>query len=133
MRDDREDYPYEKDSRGSGIGALLFGFGVGLGLSFLFTPRSGEQNRQLIADKTKEGLDYATLAIGELKDQVQIQLENAEGAAQELKGRVSDTVDDLKDRVSQAVRAGKEAYQDELSQREAEQEGPLSRTAGSGS
>ena len=129
----RDDSLYQQGSRGSGIGALLLGFGVGLGLGFLFTPRSGEQNRQLIADKTKEGLDYATLAMGELKDQMQIQLDNAGGAAQELKGRVADTVDDLKDRVSQAVRAGKEAYREELSQREAEQEGPLSRSAGSGS
>ncbi len=129
----KQDYAHDEGSHGSGIGALLLGFGVGLGLSFLFSPRSGEQNRQFIAEKTKEGLDYAALAMGELKDQMQIQLDNAEGAAQELKGRVADTVGDLKDCVSEAVRAGKEAYQEELLQREAEQQGPLTRTASSGS
>lgn len=129
----KDDYPHDEGSHGSGIAALLLGFGAGLGLSFLFSPRSGEQNRQLIADKTMAGLDYAALAIGELKDQVQTQMKSAEEAAQDFKGRMADTVGDLKDRVSQAVRAGKEAYQEELLQRESEQEGPLTRTASSGS
>lgn len=119
--------------RASSIGALLLGFGVGLGLSFLFTPRSGEENRKLIAEKTKEGVDYTALAIGELKDQVQSQLESAEEAAQEFKGRIGGAVTSLKDRVQEAVRAGQEAYREELQQRDSGQEGPSSRAATSGS
>src|ERR1700752_2514274 len=104
----------EKTSGGSGFGAFLAGFGVGLGISFLFTPRSGQQNRQLIADKTREGADLAALAVGELKDQVEIRLSEAQEAAQDFKGRMGDAVTDLKDRVQEAVRAGQEAYRETL-------------------
>jgi gas vesicle protein len=129
---DDESNRFER-SKGSGIGAFLLGLGVGLGLSFLFSPRSGEENRQLIAEKAKEGVDYAALAIGELKDQAQAHLDNAQGAAQDLKDRVGDTVSILKDRVQEAVRAGQDAYREDLQQREAEQGGPSSRSATSGS
>lgn len=118
---------------GSSIGAFLLGIGVGIGVSLLFTPRSGEENRQLIAEKTRDGVDRATLAIGELKDQVQAGLDNAGDAAQDLKQRVGGTVADLKDRVQQAVRAGQEAYHQDLQRSETEQEGGASRAATSGS
>ena len=62
----RDDYMDDEQSSGpaSYIGALLLGIGVGVGISLLFTPRSGEENRQLIADKAREGVDRATLAVG---------------------------------------------------------------------
>ena len=132
----RDDYMDDEQSSGSApyIGALLLGIGVGVGISLLFTPRSGEENRQLIADKAREGVDRATLAVGELKDQVQVGLANASDAAQDLKERVGGTVADLKDRVQEAVRAGQEAYREDLQRSEAEQEsGPASRAATSGS
>jgi hypothetical protein len=53
-------------------------------------------------------------------------------AAQELKGRVEETVASFKDRVEQAVRAGQEAYREEIKEREAP-EGPSSHAARSGS
>lgn len=120
-------------SSGPNFVAFILGLGVGLGLSFLLTPRSGEENRQLIAERAKEGVDYAAVAVGELKDQVQSQLSNAEVMAQDLKGRVGDKVGSLKDRVQAAVRAGQQAYREELQERESEQERPSSRAASSGS
>jgi hypothetical protein len=50
-----------------------------------------------------------------------------------LKQRVGGTVADLKDRVQQAVRAGQEAYHQDLQRSETEQEGGASRAATSGS
>jgi len=131
----RDEYREEETSSGAGssIGAFLLGIGVGIGVSLLFTPRSGEENRQLIADKAREGMDRATLAVGELKDQVQAGLDNAGDAAQDLKERVGGKVSDLKDRVQQAVRAGQEAYHEDLQRSETEQEGGASRAATSGS
>ncbi len=120
------------DSGGSFLSFLL-GFGVGLGISFLFTPRSGQQNRQLIAEKAKEGVDRATLAVGELKDEVQIRLSDAQEAAQDFKDRVGGTVAGFKDRVQEAVRAGQEAYRETLQERKTELEGPSSQAATSGS
>ena len=122
-----------KRSGGPNLTSFILGLGVGLGLSFLLTPRSGEENRQLIAEKTKEGVDYAAVAVGELKDQVQAQLSNAEVMAQDLKGRVGDRVGSLKDRVQEALRAGQQAYREDLQQRESEQDPPSSKAATSGS
>ena len=124
----------EKTNGESGFGAFLLGFGVGLGISFLLTPRSGQQNRQLIADKTREGADLAALAVGELKDQVQVRLSDAQEAAQDLKERMGDAAADLRDRVQEAVRAGQEAYRDTLEERKAQLEvPPPPRAATSGS
>lgn len=120
-------------SSGPNFVSFLLGLGVGLGLSFLLTPRSGEENRQLIAERAKEGVDYAAVAVGELKDQVQAQLSNAEVMAEDLKGRVGDKVGSLKDRVQAAVRAGQQAYREDLQERESEEERPSSQAATSGS
>jgi gas vesicle protein len=136
MRDEYNEYENEDNSSGlaASISAFLLGLGVGVGVSMLLTPRSGEENRQLIADKAREGVDRASLAIGELKDQVQVGIANAGDAAQDLKDRVGGTVADLKDRVNNAVRAGQEAYTEELRRSEAEQEiGSATRAATSGS
>jgi gas vesicle protein len=135
MRDEYNEYENETSSGlASGISAFLLGLGVGVGISMLLTPRSGEENRQLIAERAREGVDRASLALGELKDQVQVGIANAGDAAQDLKDRVGGTVMDLKDRVNNAVRAGQEAYQDELRRSETEQEGGASaRAATSGS
>ena len=121
------------DDGGGSFLSLLLGFGVGLGIGFLFTPRSGQQNRQLIAEKAKEGVDRATLAVGELKDEVQMRLSGAQEAAKDFKDRVGGTVAEFKDRVQEAVRAGQEAYRETLQERKTELEGPSSRAATSGS
>jgi gas vesicle protein len=121
------------ENDGGSFLSFLLGFGVGLGISFLFTPRSGQQNRQLIAEKAKEGVDRATLAAGEFRDEVQIRLSDAQEAAQDFKDRVGGTVAEFKDRVQEAVRAGHEAYRETLEERKAELEGPSSRAATSGS
>jgi gas vesicle protein len=100
--------------------ALLLGASVGLGLAFLFTPRSGEETRQLIAEKAKEGMECAAEAVEELKMQVGDGLANAGEAAQQLKDCVGETVASLREKVQEAVRAGQDAYQEELAGRDAE-------------
>jgi gas vesicle protein len=109
-----------ENDRDSSFTALLLGVGVGLGLAFLFTPRSGEETRQLIADKAKEGMECAAEAVEELKMQVGDGLCNAGEAAQQLKGCVGEAVASLKEKVQEAVRAGQDAYQEELKERDAE-------------
>ncbi len=115
----------------SGLVSLLLGLGVGFGLALLFAPRSGEETRELLSEKAKEGVDCATEAVQELKAQVEVGISSAGEAAQEWKGRVEETVASLKDRVQEAVRAGQEAYREEIKEREAEQ-GPASQAATGG-
>jgi gas vesicle protein len=104
----------DDDEGGSGFLALLLGVGVGFGLALLFAPRAGDETRQLIVEKAKEGMEYAAVAVDELKMQVEDRLCDAGEAAQQLRDRVGDTVAGLKDKVQEAVRAGQEAYREEL-------------------
>lgn len=119
----------------SSLLSLLLGLGVGFGIALLFAPRSGEETRELISEKAKEGVDCATEAVQELKAQVEMGICSAGEAAQELKGQIEETVASFKDRVQQAVRAGQEAYREEIEEtkeREAPQ-GPSTQSASSGS
>jgi gas vesicle protein len=108
-----------ENNSGSNFFALLLGVGVGLGIAFLFTPQSGEETRQLIGDKAREGMERAAEAVEELRFQVEDGLSNAGDAALEIKGRVGETVAGLKEKMKEAVRAGQDAYEEELKERNA--------------
>jgi len=86
---------------GVAIGAFVAGLGVGLALSLLFAPQSGEETRDLIAEKARQGKDFVADTLDDLKSQ-------ATGAVQQAKGRVRE-----------AVQAGKDTYRDELRHRNA--------------
>jgi len=86
---------------GVAIGAFVAGLGVGLALSLLFAPQSGEETRDLIAEKARQGKDLVADTLDDLKSQ-------ATGAVQQAKGRVRE-----------AVQAGKDTYRDELRHRNA--------------
>jgi gas vesicle protein len=112
----------ERDDSSSPLSSFILGLGVGLSLGLLFTPRSGEKNRKLIAAKAREGAQRANEVLEEAREQVEAGIANAGDAAQELKDRVGESVTSLKDRVQDALRAGQEAYREEMKELEAEQE-----------
>jgi gas vesicle protein len=106
----------------SNFGALLVGLGVGLAVGFLLAPQSGEETREIIADRAKEGMARATEVIEELKMQVEVGLANAGEAVQRVRERVEDTVADAREKLQEAVREGQDAYRTELRERQAELE-----------
>jgi gas vesicle protein len=109
----------------SGFGYFLLGLGIGVAAGILWAPRTGEETRQLIADKAGEGADY-------LKNRAQEGTEYVKQRAQEGSEYVKQRTDDLKqsaadlyekgrstvaqqkDTLSAAVEAGKQAYRDAL-------------------
>jgi gas vesicle protein len=88
-----------RNNGGIAIGAFVAGLGIGVALSLLFAPQSGEETRDLIAEKARQSRDFVADAVDDLKSQ-------ASGAVHEAKGRVRE-----------AVQVGKDAYRDELRQR----------------
>jgi gas vesicle protein len=83
---------------------FLVGLGIGSLIGILFAPKSGEESREYIAMKTKEGNELARKKVRELRD------------------RVGDTVERGKKMISQterqiatAIDAGRETYQREKS------------------
>ncbi|HWG59620.1 MAG TPA: YtxH domain-containing protein [Candidatus Acidoferrales bacterium] len=81
-----------------GIGAFLAGVGVGTLVALLVAPRSGEETRDFIAEKTRQGRDYVSQK------------------ASDLRGQMEGSVRRAKDKVQDAVQAGKDAYRDQVTQ-----------------
>ncbi len=42
----------------SGFGYFLLGLGIGVAAGILWAPRTGEETRQMLADKAGEGADF---------------------------------------------------------------------------
>ena len=91
-----------EENHASTIGFFLAGLGIGAILALLFAPRSGQETRDMIAEKAEEGRDFVRSKTDELRKQ-------AEGAVE--KGK--DLVTKQKELLSAALEAGKQAYQDE--------------------
>jgi gas vesicle protein len=104
----------------SSFGALLMGLGVGLALGFLFAPQSGEETREIIAERAKEGMAVAADAMEELKLQADLAVANAAEAVQCLKERAEHAVAEAQEKIQEAVREGQDAYRNEFRERQAQ-------------
>jgi gas vesicle protein len=104
----------------SGFGALLMGLGVGLALGFLFAPQSGEETREIIAERAKEGMAVARDAMEELKLQAELAVANAAEAVQVLKERAEHAVAEAQEKIQEAVREGQDAYRSDFRERQAQ-------------
>ena len=94
----------EEHSGSSSIGFFLAGLGIGAILALLFAPRSGQETRDLIAERAGEGRDYVKTRADELRQQ-------AEDAVEKGKELVSKE----KERLAEVFEAGKEAARSKLS------------------
>ncbi len=88
----------------NGLSAFLLGLGVGVGIGMLFAPKSGQETRQLIKDKTGEGTEYIKQRSAEVKQTANQWVDKGK----EVLGRQKDTLGD-------AVEAGKQAYREATS------------------
>jgi gas vesicle protein len=94
------------DNVGSKISFFLVGLGVGALVGVLFAPRSGEETRDLIAQKADESKEFAARKARELRER-----------ADDLIERGKDVAARKKESISAAVEAGREAYLREASGR----------------
>jgi gas vesicle protein len=90
------------ENGGSKVGFFLAGLGIGAVLALLFAPRSGQETRDMIAQKAGEGRDYVKTKTDEFRKQ-------AEEAVEKGRGLVAKQ----KEMLSAALEAGKQAYQEE--------------------
>jgi gas vesicle protein len=91
-----------ENNGGSNFAFFVAGLGIGALLALLFAPKSGEETRDLIAQKATEGRDYVATRGKELRRQ-----------AEELVDKGKDLVNQQKDQLQAALEAGKQAYQEE--------------------
>jgi len=98
----------------SGFGYFLLGLGIGIAAGILWAPRSGEETRQLIADKAGEGADYLKSRTQEGGQYVRQRAEDLKDSANELYERGRSSVLRQKDTLSAAIDAGKQAYRDAI-------------------
>ena len=96
----------------SGFGYFLLGLGIGVAAGILWAPKSGEETRQLIADKAGEGADYIKARSEEGKQYVRQRAEDVKESASDIYERSRSTVARHKENLAAAVEAGKQAYRD---------------------
>ncbi len=91
-----------EENGSSKLAFFLAGMGIGAILALLFAPKSGEETRRFIAEKTEEGKDYVAARGKEFRRQ-----------AEELVEKSKDVVGKQKEMLSAALEAGKQAYHEE--------------------
>jgi len=80
---------------------FLLGLGVGVGIGMLFAPKSGQETRKLIKDKTGESTEYIKQRGADVKQ-----------TASEWVDKGKEALGRQKDTLSEAVEAGKQAYRE---------------------
>ena len=81
------------------VGYLVGGLGVGSLIGILFAPKSGDETREYLTNKAKEGRGYAEKQARDLK-----------GCAEELVERGKEAVAAKKKQIATAVNVGREVY-----------------------
>jgi len=98
----------------SGFGYFLLGLGIGVAAGILWAPRSGEEMRQILADKAGESADYLKNRAQESTDYVRQRANDLKQSASDLYEQGRSTVSKQRDTLSSAVEAGKQAYRDAI-------------------
>ena len=83
---------------------FLVGLGIGSLIGILSAPKSGEETREYMSQKAKDGSEYAQKKARELKER-----------AEDLVKNGKEVVMQKKEQIATAVDAGREAYQRERS------------------
>src|SRR5947209_3534425 len=89
---------YENDG-GNGFAWFLAGLGLGAVIGVLYAPKSGTETRADIVNAAQEGRDFVSNRAQQAREQ-----------ATQWVDRGKDILNQQRDNVASAVRAGKEAY-----------------------
>jgi gas vesicle protein len=99
----------------SGFGYFLLGLGIGVAAGILWAPRSGEETRQLLADKAGDSADYLRTRAQDGTEFVKNRTDDLKQSAADIYEKGRTTVSRHKENLAAAVDAGKQAYRDALS------------------
>jgi gas vesicle protein len=88
----------------SKVSYFLVGLGIGSLLGILFAPKSGEETREYLSQKAKEGSEYAQKKARELMER-----------AEDLVERGTEVLTEKKEQITAAVDVGRETYKREKS------------------
>lgn len=72
---------------------FLMGLGIGALIGILFAPRSGEETREYVAMKTKEGNELARKKVQELRDRVEDTVERGKEIIAQTEGQIATAID----------------------------------------
>ena len=81
---------------------FLVGLGIGSLVGILFAPKSGEETREYLSQRAKEGSEYAQKKVRELKER-----------AEDLIDQGKEVVMQKKEQIATAVDVGRETYKRE--------------------
>lgn len=102
----------------NGFGWFLAGLGAGAILGVLFAPKPGRETREDLANSAREGTEYirqrsreAADQVGEYVDRGKDYMDKGRAQWEEFVNRGRRFVGDQADKVSAAVEAGRETYQ----------------------
>jgi len=87
------------DNNISKVSYLIAGLGVGSLIAMLFAPKSGDETREYLVTKAKEGRGYAKKQVRDLRDR-----------AEDLVERGMDAVAAKTDQIATAVNVGRDVY-----------------------
>jgi gas vesicle protein len=91
----------------NGLSSFLLGLGVGVAVGMLFAPKSGQETREIIKNKTGEGTDFLKQRSTEFRQN-----------AAEWVDKGKDALGRQKDNLTDAVEAGKQAYRETVNRAE---------------
>lgn len=106
-----------------GLGYFLLGLGIGAAVGILWAPRSGQETRQIIADRAGEGADYLKSRADEGREYLSSRAnesaeflrqraDNLKSSAADLYDKGRSTISKQRENLNAAVEAGKQAYRD---------------------
>jgi len=101
------------DDRSSGASGIMLSFLLGglagAALATLFAPRSGEETRELLGEKIRQGAERGRNLRERAVTKGREVMDDAAGYVE----RQRDTLEKRRDRLAQAVEAGRQAYREE--------------------
>lgn len=105
-------HQHEKESN---MGSVLFAFAIGgligAGVALLMAPRSGEETRMIIQEKSQELTDKAAHTLEETRNQAEKTIDDlahqTRERAEELRARGQDKLEEQKARLDEKIRANR--------------------------
>jgi gas vesicle protein len=96
----------------NGLSSFLLGLGVGVAIGMLFAPKSGQETREVIKNKTGEGAEFLKQKTGEGADFLKQRSTEFRQSAAEWVDKGKEALGRQKDNLTDAVEAGKQAYRE---------------------
>jgi gas vesicle protein len=96
----------------NGFGYFLLGLGIGVAAGVLWAPRTGEETRQILADKAGEGADFLRTRAQDGTEYLKQRTDDVKQSATDILEKGRSTVVRQRETLNAAVEAGKQAYRD---------------------